>query len=65
MPSRALAAVLAVAFLVAFLLTPPGRLAVDALSIVPETAWGWGLGFAALLGFVLASRSALRRPSSR
>ena len=65
MPNRVAAAVLAGAFLLVFLLTPPGRLALDALSVVPQTAWGWALGFVAFLGFLLASRQALRRGAAR
>lgn len=65
MPSRAAALAFAVAFLVVFLLTPPGRLVLGWVGVVPETAWGWVLGFAALLGFLVASRQALRKGSSR
>jgi sugar phosphate permease len=65
MANRAVALAFAVAFLVVFLLTPPGKVALEVLGFVPQTAWGWAVGFAALLGFVLASRSALRRSSSR
>jgi hypothetical protein len=65
MPNRAAALAFAVAFLVVFLLTPPGRLLLAWLGFVPETAWGWVVGFAALAGFVLASRSALKRSSAR
>lgn len=65
MANRALAVALAAGFLVVFLLTPPGRLVLDWVGFVPETAWGWVLGFVALLGFVMASRSALKSSSSR
>jgi hypothetical protein len=65
MANRALAVALAAAFLVVFLLTPPGRLALGWVGLVPDAAWGWVVGFAALLGFALAGRSALRRTGAR
>lgn len=61
MPNRAVAAGLALAFLAVFFLTPPGHLVLTWLGFVPEEAWGWVLGFAALGGFVVAGSQAFQR----
>jgi len=58
-----LSALLAAGFLVVFLLTPPGRVVLGWLGVVPQAAWGWVLGFAALAGFLLTGAQALRSRS--
>ena len=63
MAKPVLSALLALGFLVLFLLTPPGRIVLGWLGVVPEQAWGWVLGFAALAGFLLTGTQALRSRS--